>query len=525
MNFNSILKLLLVIIYPTFLFGQIKEEVVFDEHTPNQTINIDGQEYNLISRKNNFVVVGISDSLGIVDRVEQKFIIPLSGYNKIDIQPYGFRVKSNRKYGLFDLKGNQVLPVDYNSLHEFYPKIAIYRDAKGHSGLYNSKLGLSPIFCGVINNPKSKNLLASIDCEKYKFYSAETMSFLSEDEYTNPRNSNNGYTVKRDGKFGSIDFNGRQLIDFSYDEIIEGFEDKSGQGVFIARESSKWGIMNFRGHELIPFEYDKIENIIGIDNKGNSNENLYLVEQNNKWGLIDIRGNKLIDIKNDNLIKNDMWGEQISFISEENGIFKLVDIQGENLLDNEYELIEQLDRTRNFKIKLNDKVGILSLNNEEVVPMIYDDIKLMWKKDRYEIRLNDLIGFIDLESGITVEPKYEYMERIEKVGYIVNNYQPEQLSGFISFDGEIILESEFKSILQVNEYNNGSKLKGLLISDHMDKYALFDWEGNQKTKFVFDDIEYYGRASILVTVGDSKFEIDQNGNCIKDCPEETYWMK
>lgn len=134
--------------------------------------------------------------------------------------------------------------------------------------------------------------------------------------------------------------------------------------------------------------------------------------------------------------------------------------------------------------------------------------------------LDEKRGIVDIESGMTIEPRYSSITLVDKLGYIVSISEPEYANGYISFEGEALLEPQYKSILEVREYKDGQWLKGLLVANQEDKTALFDLEGVQKTNFVFDEVEYHSRKSIRVTIGDHQFEIDQEGNCIEDCPGE-----
>ena len=534
MKLNLLIITIILCIGQTSLISQIVvEEPVFSEmggpSDPNRIgapVIVNNQEYYIKSNETrNYKVVIRNDSLGLIK--DNQFIIPLSEYDNIDLESYGIRVRLDKKFGLFDIHGMQVLPFENTRMYEFLPGIGIYNVGKRKSRLFNASLRQisDSTFCGIMrNSPKINNILVSSDCENYKLYSTELMKYIDTTIYTDPKSIKSGYLVKQNEIYGGINFEGEQNINFKYDDFILDM-NSSGTTFILAKHKNKWGIVDVNENILIPFNYDTIHTLSLGPNTGNIHEQIYIVKQNNKWGIIKGPKTFLTEITHDSLFQTEYTSNNLEylralFIAKNNDKYRLLNILGENILNDEYEYLEQLGQTDNYKVKLNKKFGILNTERKILVPIIYDKIHTEWERTRFYTEINDKKGIVDIETGMTIDAIYPYVTQVDKSGYIVSFAEPEFVNGFISYDGETLIEVEFKSILLVREYNDGKWLKGLLVTNTENKIALFDWQGNQITNFIFDEVEYYERESIQVSIGDSKFEIDQYGNCIKDCPKD-----
>ncbi|MDR0714652.1 MAG: WG repeat-containing protein [Bacteroidales bacterium] len=99
--------------------------------------------------------------------------------------------------------------------------------------------------------------------------------------------------VSLDGKWGVIDGYGTQRTPFMYDEInAEGSPNR----LFPAKLNGLWGYIDLSGKEIIPFRYDEANPFI----KDNT---VTRVKLNSQWGVIDTLGNEIIPCMYDELKK------------------------------------------------------------------------------------------------------------------------------------------------------------------------------------------------------------------------------
>jgi hypothetical protein len=116
--------------------------------------------------------------------------------------------------------------------------------------------------------------------------------------------------IKRGNKYGFIDKNENQKINFKYDSAYSGFSE----GLAAVELNGKWGFIDENGNCVIPFKFDEVNSFSNglawvlegdknscINNIGEYviefqhyagtyklRDGLIGVEQNGKWGFIDI---------------------------------------------------------------------------------------------------------------------------------------------------------------------------------------------------------------------------------------------
>ncbi len=83
--------------------------------------------------------------------------------------------------------------------------------------------------------------------------------------------------VSKDGKYGAIDANGKEIIPPTYD-FLGGFND----GLSQAKKGNKKGYINKQGNEVIPFEYDFANNFENGIAKVNKDEKWFYIDKAGK---------------------------------------------------------------------------------------------------------------------------------------------------------------------------------------------------------------------------------------------------
>ena len=160
--------------------------------------------------------------------------IPQNNYNKLDK-----KYNENKLWGLIDITGKLVLPVEYDNYISFSEGIAIIK--KGNRQYYiDSKL----------------NILFNTNYDELSFY----LSGIAR--------------VKKDDKIGFIDKKGSIIMKLnnSYDFI----HYKNDIGYFLVKKDDKYGYIDINNKIIVPIEYDSI----------NYSEGLAVVYKNNQWGII-----------------------------------------------------------------------------------------------------------------------------------------------------------------------------------------------------------------------------------------------
>lgn len=90
--------------------------------------------------------------------------------------------------------------------------------------------------------------------------------------------------VKKDGKHGTINTEGKEIIPIIYDWV--GFHFPENNGLAQVKLGDKRGFLRTNGDVVIPIVYDECEYYFS--------ENLVRVKLYDKWGYLDYHGNVVI---------------------------------------------------------------------------------------------------------------------------------------------------------------------------------------------------------------------------------------
>lgn len=134
---------------------------------------------------------------------------------------------------------------------------------------------------------------------------------------------------------------------------------------------------------------------------------------------------------------------------------------GEYLLETKYEEIRYLPVTTDFIVKTNGKYGIVTKEKVEKTRTVYDEIKTMDNKNGlYLVKQNDLYGVINFDGEILIQPEYKkigindiskYTQNgiessyilLDEIIPIMNN---ENLWGFFNLKGEKVTEFRYTGL-------------------------------------------------------------------------------
>ena len=255
-------------------------------------------------------VVSLNKKWGVIDDSGKEIVSPK--YDSLSsIYWYSYvEVKQNGKWGFLDRQGQEVIPIQYQAVHSFHENIAPvkqnnkwgfinrsgkeivpfkFQDAKGFDGglslvLFNNKWG-------AIDKTGKEAIPFKYDSLEYARMFGEPIGLLK---------------GKLDGKWGFINSDGSVALPFKYEGIKEyrmKFDDTEDDSMYVeeigdfffgiemVKLNGKYGAIDFYGKEAIPIKYQDIRN--------ESNSALVLngwfrVKLNNKWGLVDTLGRELI---------------------------------------------------------------------------------------------------------------------------------------------------------------------------------------------------------------------------------------
>jgi hypothetical protein len=170
--------------------------------------------------------------------------------------------------------------------------------------------------------------------------------------------------IKKDGKYGFIDDQGRLRIANRY-EGIQTFSE----GLAAVKIRGKWGFINRDEKIIIQPAYDAVTSF---------EKNYSIVKQNGKFGLINNLGESILPIRY-TTFKFQSNGRII--VSHDN-LVGLADAQGNVLLQPKYQSLQDLNNGFVI-IQQNEKFGLVTLQGLSTIPLMYDVLNYDALRNRY----------------------------------------------------------------------------------------------------------------------------------------------
>jgi hypothetical protein len=236
----------------------------------NEVLSANFQEIRI---NDNYFVVQKDDFSGVLD-VNFNILIDFK-FDNISLIETAYLVSLtdedyNTKYGLYDLKGNETVPVQYDDITFQNNYFIVNNDYK--YGLINvSGKNIIPIKYDeiVVEN----NFIKALKKDKIHLFDFNgnpkgDLKFDRIDDFTN------GYAlVGIKDKYGFINNLGELEIPAIYDG---GFDFSNG--IADVENNGKWGFINTKGEVVVPLKYDSVSNVLNSD--------LIIVKLEDKFGII-----------------------------------------------------------------------------------------------------------------------------------------------------------------------------------------------------------------------------------------------
>ena len=415
-------------------------------------------------------------------------------------------INENNKYGVIDRDGNVVVEAKYDVVQIPNPSKDIFICLYD----YNSE---EKDYSSDVFNSKGEKL--------YQEYE-NVQAIPTETTYDGIPFEKTVLKFKKDGKYGLINLDGKQVLKPEY-ESITAIPYK--EGMLIVKQNEKCGVVNVNGKTLIPAEYESIT----ADNYY-SDQTMYKTtgfivskksDEGYRYGYIDYKGKTIakteytqIDRVTD--VEDDKNVYLVAYKNGQAGLLKNKKV----VLNYEYEDISYNAYNDVFVIKRNSKEGIADKQGKIKVPTEYTNIslggiyvnaekdgqfvlldlngnvienqdivtKLPTKDGKHYIVAdkNEMYDITDLNGESMIENSYSYMEEIEQNYFVVGNNNK---NGIIDLSGKALVDLKYNSIFHID----GTDLLQANISDK-NTISLID----KKT------------MKILATMDNANVEIDDN---------------
>ena len=151
--------------------------------------------------------------------------------------------------------------------------------------------------------------------KKYIHGYEQIEAIQNNDENNNLWNESDVLRVKKDGKYGLVDFKGTKLVDCDYSEIVSL---KGTRNSLLTTKDGMKGIIDDTGDVILDNEYKSIQAI------SSKYENGYIVQgQNGKYGVMNWSKTVAVEAKYETV--KPIYGDGNYYVVKENGKFKIIE--------------------------------------------------------------------------------------------------------------------------------------------------------------------------------------------------------
>lgn len=389
------------------------------------------------------ILVVIMFVVGIMELLKDK---PLTN-QKVFATAY-YTIYENEKWGVIDTKGNIVISPSYDEMiiipDNTKPVFVCQENVNYENNTYETK----------ILNEKNEELFTSYD---------KVEVLYNHDENNNLWYEKNILKVQKDGKYGLINLEGKELLACSKDsvEVITGVES-----VYITTLDNKKGLVDSLGKEIIENKYIEISSLT------DKYENGFIVKnENNKYGVINYDTTIALEEKYDE-IKN-VYGNSM-YVVKENGKFKIVNTENEVFLEDKFEDVTSID-TENVIVKKAGKYGVINISQEEKIAIEYDELTYAFS-NYYIAKKDNSYGIITLEKEVKLPFEYNYITYIKEADFIQAETK-DMKSQLLDRDFNVKVEG---IITQINNDKNYIRVR---VADDY-KYYNFKLEEKENTEML-----------------------------------------
>lgn len=403
-----------------------------------------------------------------------------NGEDKKKVKSYSYyTVYENGKFGVINNEGETVINPEYTEIvlipNKDVPIFICTYDLNDQDGTYKTK---------VINQKNE---------EIFKEYS-KVEAIDNFDSKQNIWYEDDVLRVEKDGKYGLINFEGKEVLPCDYDEItaLKGVTNN-----LLVKKDGKVGLVNEKGQTIVNTEYKDIKTL----KEGYKNEYI-IVNDNNQYGIISTTGTVIIEPKYEDV---KYLNNSEMFAIKDAGVWKLINKDNQILIDGGYDNIIEA-KGENVVVEKGRKYGVVTTKNEEKIPVEYEQIKYTFSI-YYIAKTGGKYGIINLNNEQVKDFNYINMDYVEKGDFIqadvsdtetviFDNNLSEKINGIVS---EINQEKGYIKVYTNNEYKyynfkfEEKKSSDILTSNNLflskkdGKYGYVNKEGKVIVDYIYED--------------------------------------
>ncbi len=329
-------------------------------------------------------------------------ILPFEYENISDKRDGTLEIKKNGLTGWSNYKGQMIISMNYRSLYKAYRhKGWIIAMQGGEYGVIDTKERvIIPLIYKQLGETNDQNRWIA---QKGDYFGIiDTLNHIItpfeynkiDQTYKDEKN----YSIRREGKEGTLYLDGSEYFPADaimmkygvFDEVKPNFIADS---IMCVRFGKRWGFATKQGKITAPLKYTKVENRIV--------NNAMLVSNGEQWGVV-YMGKEVIPCQYDKITTVSEFGRYIVVKSKEKS--GIVSFDNQLIVPYQYDYIKP-SLANTAIVKKGFKYGLIDTQNKALMPIEYDDI--FAEKQCLVFIKNDKIGIATASGKILAEAQYD----------------------------------------------------------------------------------------------------------------------
>lgn len=418
-----------------------------------------------------------------------------------------YTVFENNKWGVIDSKANIIIEPSYDEIilipDNTKDVFVCTYDVDYENNTYKSKIV-----------DKNNNQIY-LDYDKVEV-------IYNKDKSNNLWYEKNVLKVQKNGKYGLINYEGKNIVPCEYDSIyaVEGVTS-----VFVTIKDGKQGLCDNVGNIIIENDFAEIKPLTTKYENGfivKSSEGKYGVI---KYNTVQVFETKFEDIKS--IYANSMYVVKIE------GKWKVINEDEEIILDNDFTDIKFINSDNIIYVK-DEKYGVVNTKGEEKIPAEYEEIKYAFV-NTFIAKKDGKFGIINGSNEEKVAFTYNNINYIEQADILVaskDNFEADLLnrtlevkaSGIVS---EINTNRNYIKLRENDEYKyynfklEEKESKDILVGNTLflskkdGKYGYVNNKGIVVVDYIYDDAKEQNNYGYISVKKDGKWgALDQTGKIL-----------
>ncbi len=328
--------------------------------------------------------------------------------------------------------------------------------------------------------------------------------------------------VQKDGKYGLINIEGKEILPCEYDKI---YEINDLENSIVVEKEGKVGLVDNNGKIVIDIKYKQIKKLTDDYKNG-----YIVVDENEKYGTVDCANNIVLENKYDEI--KPVYDNGLYVVKATEG-YNIVDKKGNIITKKEYQNIVKIQNNK-IVVQENKKYGVISNTGEQIIPCNYEEIDFAFT-DSYIVKKEGKYGIVNSKNEFILEAKYQFIQYIKEADFveasedginsnIINNKFETNLTGIVS---EINTEKGYLKLRINDEYKyynfkfEEKDVKDILTNNELflskkdGKYGFINKQGEVIVDYIYDDATEQNSLGYAAINKDGKWgSIDKTGNII-----------